>query len=161
MAGKTITKIILLLSAIVAFALVLGVCVYQERNHCMGISFLEEKDVVYYKKIGGFDLDNLTFNGQKVAYDKGSQTVYLSQSADNIDHYYNLQGQLQWNDPDSEMFFIKDKNFMNLAKSVKDNEPLQLYITNGERHMLLKVVISTLPIVRIEGEVDHKNEDDR
>lgn len=161
MAGKIIPKIILLLSAILVFAVVLGVSIYEERSNCMGVSIMEEKDVVYYKKVGGFDMSKLTFNGQPVAYDKTSQTVYISQSPDRIGNYYTLEGRLQWEDPDSQIFFIKDKNLLNMEKSVKDNENLRLYITNGERHQLLKVVISTLPIIRIDGEADHKNEDNR
>ena len=161
MAGKTIGKIILLLVTVAAFAAVLGVSIYQERSHCMGIELLDEKDVVRYKQVGNFDMSNLTFNGQKVAYDKSRSTVYISQSPDKLDAYYTLEGQLQWNDPDSQMWFVKDQNLNNIASSVKKNEPLQLYISNGKVHQLINVVITTLPVISIDGEMDHKNEDDR
>ena len=161
MAGKKIAKIILLLCAVAAFAAVLGAFIYEERSNCMGIKLLDEKDMVLYKQVGNFDLDNLTFNGQKVAYDKTSKTVYISQSPDKISTYYNLEGQLKWNDPDSQIWFVKDENLHNIEPAVQNNEPLQLYISNGTCHQLIKVVITTMPVIRINGEVDHKNEDDR
>lgn len=161
MAGKTVGKIILLLCAVAAFAAVLGAFVYWERSQCMGVELIDEKDMVLYKQVGNFDLDQLTFNGQPVAYDKKSSTVYISQSPDKISNYYTLEGKLQWNDPKSEMKFVRDKNLNNLEKSIQNNDPLRLYITNGKHHQLIKVVITTLPVIRIAGEADHKNEDGR
>lgn len=161
MASKTIGKIILLLCAIAAFAAVLGFGIYQERSNCMGIGLIREKDAVASKQAGNFDLEHLTFNGQKVAYDKNSNTVYISQSPDKLQSYYTLEGQLQWNDPKSEIWFIKDKNLMKLENAVENNDPLRLYISNGKHSQIVKVVITTLPVIRIDGEVDHKNEDDR
>ena len=161
MAGKKVTRIILLLCAVAAFAAVLGVMIYRERNQCMGVSLISEKDAVKYKQTGNFNLDQLTFNGQPVAYDKKSGTVYISQSPDKLGAYYTLEGQLQWNDPKSEISFVRDKNLKNLEKAVKNNEPLRLYITNGKRHQFIQVVITTLPVIRLDGKVDYKNEDGR
>ena len=159
--AKTIQKIILLLCAVAAFAAVVGFLIYQERSECMGIKLLKEKDAVTYEKEGSFDLNNLTFNGEKVAFDKKSGTVYISQSPDKIGKYYTLEGDLRWNDPESEMWFVRDRNLMNLEMAIKENEPLRLYISDGESHRFVKVVITTLPVMRIDGHADHQNEDKR
>ena len=161
MAGKTIGRIILLLCAVAAFAAVLGAFIYQERNNCMGIQLLDEQDVNLDKKASSFDLNNLTFDGRPVAFDETRGIVYISQSPDKVVNYYTMEGELRWNDPDSEAWFVKDKHLMNLGEAIKDNEPLQLYIANRTKYQLVKVVITTLPVIRIDGEITRKNEDNR
>ncbi|MBO5323307.1 MAG: CotH kinase family protein [Oscillospiraceae bacterium] len=161
MAGKTIGKIILLLCAVAAFAAVLGAFIQEERSNCMGIQLLDEKAVNLDKKMGDFDLNHLTFDGQPVAFDKTRGIVYISQSPAKIGNYYTMEGELRWNDPDSEVWFVKNEQLMNLEEAIKDNEPLQMYIANGKQYQLVKVVITTLPVIRIDGEITHKNEDNR
>jgi hypothetical protein len=161
MAGKTIGKIILLFCAVAAFAAVLGFFVYQERKDCMGIKLIEEEDVVLRDFYGNFDLENLTFNGQPVAFDRKSRTVYISQSPDRITNYYTLEGELEWHDPRSQARFVKNEAMENLEESVKNNVPLQLYISNGKEYRMVDVVITTMPVISINGKVTHKNEDKR
>lgn len=159
--AKTIKTIILLLCAVAAFAAVIGFLTYQERSECMGIKIISQKEAVSYDRPGNFDLNNLTFNGEKVAFDNTSKTIYISQSPDKISRYYTLEGDLRWNDPQSQIAFVRDAKLMNLENSVKKNETLQLYITDGESHQFVNVVITTLPVIRLDGGVDHKNEDKR
>ena len=154
-------KCILLLCAVTLFAAVMGLLIYRERSDCMGLPLIAEEDMTLYRRTGNFDLKNLTFNGQPVAFDKQSKTVYISQSPDKISDYYTMEGKLEWNDPDSQIYFVKDENMENLETSVKKNESLRLYISNGESHQLVNVVISTMPVISIDGAVDHKNEDKR
>jgi len=131
------------------------------KNECMGIGFISEEEAVKYDYRGKYDHKNLTFNGQPVPFDGESWTIYISQSPDNVKNYYDLQGELAWLDPNSTMHFVKNEALENLEESVRNNVPLQLYITNGKNYRFVNVVITTVPVLRMEGSVSYKNEEKR
>lgn len=151
-----------ILVGIVALLVLDNVKTEQERkNYCMGIGFISEEEAVIYDYWGKYDIENLTYNGQKVPFDKKSWTIYISQAPENTKNYYDLVGELKWNDPNSQMHFIKNEALENLEESVRNNVPLSLYVTNGKNCRIVSVVITTLSVVRMEGSVTHQNEDNR
>lgn len=151
-----------ILAGIVALLVIdKGEAEQKRKDLCMGIGFIAEEDVVKYDYYGKYDFEKLTYNGQPVPFDRKSWTIYISQSPDNIGNYYDLTGELEWSDPSSTAQFIKNEALENLEESVRNNVPLSLYITNGKTYRIVKVVITTLPVMNMEGKVSYKNEDDR
>jgi hypothetical protein len=157
-----VAVIAVILAGVVALLLIdRNVTEEKRKDLCMGIGLISEEEAEKCEYWGKYDPDLLTYNGQTVVYDKQNYTVYISQAPENIKNYYDLLGELEWNDPKSTAHFVKNEALVNLEESVRNNVPLTLYLNNGKNCRMVKVIITTLPVISMQGEVSHEDEDGR
>lgn len=156
-------KLIVFLSCIL---LVTGFCVFdwmENSNKCLGVSILSIEDAKQYTEYEYLDFDEIIkHKGEIVALDKNSSTIYISQNIQADTLFTELQGNLTIEDAKYQLFFYEDNAFYNLAEAVKDGHAFQLIVTDGsKKYMQYNVVFTTLPVIRMDGEVTHKDEEGR
>lgn len=142
---------ILFCSAFLVFSL------YEDRL-CMGVPVLPEKALSNYSEVNTLDIHQLTFNQQNVAADVISSTIYISQSADDLPSYQLLRGQLNTKTSDYSLFFIETNSIFHLSEAVSSGTPLCLILRSGQEYQRINVIISTLPVMNLEGTVTHQDE---
>ena len=131
-----------------------------EEKTCMGVPILSEEEqadlgeYVYYD--AGHDLQ---YNGQRAAIDWSTSTVYIAQDIHRGDEADELFGTLRVTSPSLRMSFAPDEAFGDLKAAVEDGHIFKLNIAHGsDKYMQYDLVFTTLPVLRLEGEVIGKNE---
>ena len=126
--------------------------IYYEQNTCLGIPLIKESELLACSEELEIDFAEITFNGISVAADEESKTIYISQSSKMISRSSNLQGTLGTNNPKQELYFLKDAHLQNLKETVNNAEYITLVVVEGDVMSKIKVAISTLPIISLDGE---------
>ncbi len=151
------TKSLLFSGALLALILTIGIFVFLEHQYCMEVPLLQEDKLIQYTEVTSFDISQLRFNGEKVAVDTESNTIYISQSPNQAIHYTSLQGKLESTNPDHTLFFVKNAALKDIGKTIETGENLSLKIVKGSHIQSVDVVITTLPVIKIDGEIDAEN----
>lgn len=148
---------------LVVLILVVGMLFQNERMTCMGIRILSEKESAQYTEYGYQNFwDYLFFNGEKAALDADTSTLYICQDIRQDTKNWQLDGELTITLSNHRLYFLYDEGFQNMSAAVAQGHPFQLVITDGSRtHMQYNVVFTTLPVLRLEGDFSHMNENDR
>lgn len=144
-----------------ALVVVLAKTIPAEQNRCMGVPFIRESKLSDYIQADDFDLTQLTFNGENAAVDLYSGTVFVSQSPEKLGSSTQLEGQFAVKDYSYSLYFLKDAAMEDLSRSVRDNVPLTMIVAAGGYYQVVPVVITTLPVVNIEGSYSYTNEEER
>lgn len=155
-------KILFLLVSIFAFIIIACSRIRSEASVCMGIAFIEPEMVNAYEQATEPFAIRFIFNDQKAAMDPANRTLYISQPAD-VSDPTDLVGNLQ-TDPSEDsydLFFVKDEAMMSLSHSIEYNIPLTLLAVKDLVYEPWNVVITTLPVLRLEGEPFSVNEKER
>ncbi len=161
MLGRKNRKAIAFLCALLALFFAIGTFLFLERQHCMDVPLILESKVYEYTKVSTLDISQLSFNGEKVAADMANNTIYISQASGKLSHYSSLQGELRSTNPAYTLFFVKNNVLNDIASAVESGTPLSLVIVEGNLCQYVNVVITTLPVLNIDGEVTHKDEEGR
>lgn len=141
-----LVSLVLLLGGIFRFA-------RQERNTCLGLSFLEkapEESGYAYRDYS----DYLRFSGEKAPIDVESSTIYISQSISDASTFADLQGYLTCELPGIRLHFLQDPLFDDLASAAAESHPFSLIVRSGDSFMRYQVIFTTLPVFSIE-DPDH------
>ena len=146
---------------LIVLLLVIAIAVFVQRKYCMDVPLISEKELGAYTEGSSFDISQLTFNGEKAAVDQNRATVYISQSADKLSHSALLEGTLRHADPNCSLYFVRDGALENIPAAVRSSTPLTLILSDGISYQRVSVIITTLPVVNMEGEITHKNDDNR
>ena len=144
---------LLLLGSILLF------CKYTEERSCMGVPILSENAQMELGRYKESDLSwDLQYNGQRVAVDLGSSTIYISQNILPGTKPEELLGRLQ-SSPSVRLSFAPDEAFEDLASAVAVGHAFKLNAQYGsDKYMQYDLVFTTLPVLRIDGEAIGKNE---
>ena len=137
-----------------------------EQNYSMGVRIIPEEKAQQYDTFVYSDYsDYILYNDYPVAVDKHTRTIYLCQSEEFCfqKFFYALSGKLELTLDDHEMFFVKDKNFKNLANAVTNGETFRLIIAqkNSSIYMEYNVAITTLPIITMNGSYAYTDKSNR
>lgn len=151
---STITLFVVLFCTVFAFN-------SWEKRFCMGVKLIDRSDLQKYSECNDLDMSMLSFNGEKVALDAAKKTIYISQSSDKLDEKSLLEGMIKYADPTYELYFLNDGAIQNIKNSVMEAQPLTLVICDGARYQTVSVVVTTLPVIALDGEVTHLNDDGR
>lgn len=123
----------------------------REQGSCMHVPIISEKELKKYTQTADFDIEQLLFNGAPAAVDISHDTIYISQSAGNLTHYTAMQGTLISADPAWSLFFLDNAPLHDLANSVQNGTPLSLIVASGGRCQMIHVIVTSLPVVRLDG----------
>ena len=154
-------KAIVFLCALLALVFAIGTFLFLERQYCMDVPLIQESDIQAYTVVSTIDISQLRMNGEKIAADVAENTVYISQPSNKLFHHSSLQGKLESVNPAHSLFFVKNAALEDIASAVQNGTALSLLIVDDHTCQLVNVVITTLPVIRIDGAVTHQNEDGR
>ncbi|MBR2937392.1 MAG: CotH kinase family protein [Oscillospiraceae bacterium] len=154
-------KVIVFLCALLALVFAIGAFLFLERQYCMDVPLILESNIYEYTKVSTLDISQLRFNGEKIAADIANNTIYISQASDKLSHYSSLQGELKSTNPAYTLFFLKNTALNDISSAVESGTPLSLVIVEEDLCQLVNVVITTLPVINIDGAVTHQDEERR
>ncbi len=131
-----------------------------EKNSCMGVCLLTEAEEMRFTENINEELSGwISFNGEAAAVDTESKTIYIPQSLSEDMHASELEGVLTIDNPNYKLAFGYDDGFYNLSESIKNNHRFELYISrNGKEYTLYNVVFTNLPVIRMVGQYQGKND---
>lgn len=132
-----------------------------EKHFCMGVAVINESELQKYLPCDDLDLSMLAFNDKKVALDVESRTVYISQLSDKLDEKSRLEGIIRCSDPAYQLYFLNNDALKNIKNSVAEGHPLSLVICDGTCYQTVQVIVTTLPVIALDGEVTHLNDEGR
>lgn len=156
-------RIILFPVLLVVLVLAVGVLFRNEQKTCMGIRILTQEESAQYTEYEYHNFwDYLFFNGEKAALDSDTSTLYICQNIEKDTKSWQLDGDLTISLNNHRLYFLWDEAFEDMAAAVAQGHPFQLVVTDGSQtHMQYNVVFTTLPVLRLEGDFSHMNENDR
>lgn len=154
-------KAIVFLCALLVLVFTIGTFLFLERQYCMDVPLIQESDIQAYTVVSTIDISQLRMNGEKIAADVAENTVYISQSSDKLLHYSYLQGKLESVNPAHSLFFVKNAALEDITSAVQSGTTLSLLIVDDDTCQLVNVVITTLPVLKIDGAITHQNEEGR
>lgn len=135
----------------------------EEKKSCMGVQILSETDMRKYTEYEYQDFSQLLrHKDELVSMDVEDSTIYIAQNINDHTIYNDLQGIVTIDDTKYQLYFGADDAFKNLDEAVKEGHEFSLYVTDGSAtYMKYNVVFTTLPVIRLDGEVTHQNEEGR
>lgn len=96
----------------------------------------------------------LTFNEAKVAYDRGSATIYIPQNMSDE----SIKGILRPRGSDASVYFMEDENFRRPAEAVESGYAFSLYLIRGEEYCVYRTVFTGMPVMSIDTEESKEEE---
>lgn len=124
----------------------------KEKELCLGIPVISPENADNYITVENLNLDVLMYNGEKAPLDRQSNTLYLSQYERSLDGSNKLEGLLTCEDSNYALYFLNDASMKNLRQTVENGDTLTLLIVDENVCQKVNVVITTLPVMNIEGE---------
>ncbi|MBE6731407.1 MAG: hypothetical protein E7564_06940 [Ruminococcaceae bacterium] len=159
MKKEQLTKLCFVLVLFAAFLSVFIVSLVNESNLCMGVKVVDKSFLENYSFGGRFDTREILFNGKKVASDEKWERIYISQPENALNNFSDLAGELR--SEKYELYFIKDQCLRDLKYAVKNSMYLSLAAVKDGEYRIIDVIITTLPVISLDGRVAYKNEDGR
>lgn len=145
---------------LLAFGAMLFFSKMTEETTCMGVPFLSEKQQAELGEYVYQDFSReLQYNGQRAAVDLTTSTVYIAQDIQQGTKAEDLLGSLRTFSPSLRLSFAPDEASDDLAAAVESGHIFKLNVAYGShKYMQYNLVFTTLPVLRIDGEVIGKNE---
>lgn len=153
-------RIAVFLFFLLTLGAVLLFCKQTERATCIDVPLLSEREQADLGEYEYYDASRvLQYNGQRVAVDWSTSTVYIAQDIQKGTKAEGLSGSLRSLSPSLRLSFAPDEAFEDLAAAVENGHVFKLNVVHGSnKYMQYDVVFTTLPVLRIDGEVIGKNE---
>lgn len=161
MFDKRKKKTALFTGSLIAVIAVVAFLNLLERRYCMNVPIISENALKEYTEITTLDISQLCFNEEMVAIDWPGNTIYISQSPEKLTKYYMLQGKLESGNPEYSLYFLDTSAMDHIAASVQNGDPFTLIIKCGTSFQRVDVVITTLPILYLDLEGSHEDEQGR
>ncbi len=137
--------------------------IHRERTTCLGVPILTEEQRSRFTQYEYADYStNLFFHGEKAAVDIQSSTIYIPQALDASTAAQDLEGQLYSSNRRQKLYFLPSADFCALDEMMRQGRGLQLLISDGsEKYMLYDVVLTSLPVIHMEGQATGASEEGR
>lgn len=134
-------KLLFLVTSFLIFIVGVFFITEAEKQYCMGVPRITEEYLNGYTETTELDISKIIFEGQQVAFDWENQCIYISQSAENKDEFYKMQGKLEAADSSYRLFFLDEL----------------LVIQSGDMYQKVKVVITTFPVMYLDVEARYED----
>lgn len=134
-----------------------------ESSSCMGIMVVSADELSEYSEKADRDYSEcFIINGEKAPVDKETNTIYIPQDIDETTKFVDLYGTIEITFNDHNLYFEDCEEFKNLKKAVADGKAFKLIVVDPEkRYTEYKVVFTTLPVIRLDGEYSYMNNSNR
>lgn len=152
-------KVLLFVSS---FLILIGVAAsfqVAENRSCMSVPIISEEKIKDYIEVSTLDISKLTFNGEDVAIDLPNNSIYISQSSEDLDNVHMFQGKLATTNSEYSLYFLETQEMQDVSLTVREGNPFTLIIKQGETYQRVNLVITTLPILYLDLEATNKTED--
>ena len=134
----------------------------RENNRLMlTLPLMDAHELEGLTQVSDLEISALELNGYPAPVDEQTGTVYLPQAAGNLGGYDQLQGKITASSRDYQLYVLREPVLENLTQAVEQGEALTLIVREGSRYQVVSLVITTLPVIRMEGVVIGLNEKSR
>lgn len=153
--------------AFLSFSLILGMLIafsfWKDNRTYMGVEVLSEVQTTEYTEYVYQDFSNaLMYNGEPAAVDVTTSTIYISQDIHADTKARDLLGDLKITHSGYQMLFGFDERFDDLYAAIAEGHTFPLLITDGTQvYMKYNVVFTTMPVIRMDGELSYQDEKNR
>lgn len=124
------------------------------------LGLISENDLRSWTQVSDLDLTLLELDGEPGALDRKSSTLYVPQSADNLTSLDTLTGTLTAASTRYSLYLLEETIPDDLPGAVELGIPLTLIVQCGSVYQKVSMVITTLPVMRMEGSVIRYDEED-
>lgn len=150
-------------TVLIMLSILFGFSVQRESNVCMGVPVLKNSE---YETLGESVFEDLSsdlfHNGQLAAIDIKDSVIYISQNITAETQIADLSGLLSVEKSGYSLAFAPDAAFRDLHLAVTSGHRFELIIfTPLDKVVKYNVVFTTLPLLRMEGTVVGKDDEDR
>ena len=159
MIKKQRTKLVFILVLFSALLFSIVFLILAESGRCMGCKVVEKSFLDSYTLGSKFDTDKILFEGKKVPSDEKWERIYISQPDSALDSFESLLGKLA--SDEYKLYFINDGPLKNIRDSVRSNTYLSLAAVKENEYRIIDVVITTLPVMSLDGSFAYINEEKR
>lgn len=129
---------------------------------CLGIPVITEEEISSQKQNQKDHYNQLFFEGQRVAMDRQTGTIYISQPVNSHTIPEDLQGVLSTNNIFCNVAFLDDPMFNDLDTAIAEGHPFRLVVQQPNScYSLYNVVFTTFPVIRMDGDFYELLEDER
>ncbi len=137
--------------------------IHSEKASCMAVPIIGEKELSRYTEYEYFDFSPyLSFRGEAAAVDVASSTIYIAQPIVANTKSWDLQGKLEITLPHYSLYFEQSSCLDSLSEAMSTGNTLRLLVTDGtSKYMSYDVVLTSLPVIQINGEIISVNDEGR
>ena len=134
-----------------------------EAASCLGVQILTQEEMGQYTQYSKSDYSSLLeYNGAPAPVDVQTSTLYLSQDIRSECLPKDLPGQLKIRSEKHLLYFAPDSNFSDLSAAAQQGYPFTLLVVADDNtYMKYQVVFTSLPVLRLDGTVTGKDDEDR
>lgn len=162
MIEKRTLRAVMLVICVTAFAVVSAFYLNKEKSRCLGVEIIREEKLAELGSRNEKDLSSIImFGGQKAATDTETATIYIPQNMGANSLYTEFEEELTSADEKYSLYFVWDNSFKDMTAAVKEGHSFRLVVCSAEGYTPYNVVFTSLPVIRVEGQVAGQNEDER
>ena len=126
-------------------------CIMYESSRFGGINIISKEELQkisqgreYIKTPQNAD-DIISFNGNRIPYDKNTNTFYVSHNASSND----FSGNFAVKYTNFKLYFESDDLFMNIKDSVKNGHRFNVWLISEDSYTICGMIITGMPVVAI------------
>ena len=155
-------RIMYFLFSFVSLCMLIFLLKMVDNNTFLGLPIINEDDLLGYTETTEFDISHMKYNGENIAVDFPSNSVFISQSVENIKNIDSLAGGVSTNQNHS-LAVLKSPCLENLSETAKEGKPIVLIILSEKEKMYKKVnlIITNLPILYLDFESNSEDDQGR
>ena len=146
---KTLKLTVLILFAVIF--VVFAVFALNKQNDIAPLKLVSKEEISAFTDYVFKDYSEYIVNGDvHAAIDTETSTIYTSVSEDELDDASFLNGLLKLRRNENFLFYVLEEN---CTEAVANNKPLKIIIAekDSKEYMQYNLVLSTLPIINLEG----------
>lgn len=132
-----------------------------EQGFCMGLRVVSPVFLEKYTEITTDDPPYLLFNGDPAPWNPTFGKVILCVGSSLASNYYEASGIITPGDQECKLFFLKTDSLASLTDSAANNDDLCIIALKNGCYRKIKVSLTTLPVMELNGEFSHVDDSDR
>jgi len=130
---------------------------------CLNIPVVSPEEGISGRTLSQQDYYNqIFFEGERVALDRSTGIIYLSQKIGTQTTIHDLQGCLELQNRFCRLSFLEDPMFFDLDAAVRQGHTFTLLVLQPfSGYSEYQVAFTTLPVIRMDGNYSHTKDDGR
>ena len=161
MSKKDVKKMMYILCSISVFLIIIAFLISRESKECLGLPIIDEDELEGYVETSEFDISQMKFDGEDIAVDFPSNTIFISQSVENVKNVRSLAGEVVATNPEYYLGILKTGQLKNLSETVQEGKPLIFIIMSDEQYKKVNLIITTFPVLYLDYESNTEDEQNR
>ncbi len=117
----------------------------------LGLSVIRREQLADFRENPELKLDGIRFNGLPAAADTQSGTLYLSLAESGLEGTAPLTATLETSRLGESLRILESPALQDVARAAREGESLSLLLFRGRQYRTVELVLTTLPVIAIEG----------